>query len=219
MAPKQTVASFGLQQRPCRGGAKYNYDFLQPWLDPEQVSTRSQEFWIEPTHDTRNTADLLFTYTMSVSTGSFIVNGAFLIDIKTNTRLTEMRAWQLIVDSWLAGGGTQPCGKKGGLKYLVFREVVEPQSCMAMRRELRRQSCQNPGTGQWAKPAEFTPASKSWKKTPFVRCAERVAEALSTASKEIRASRAWIAYKSIDKGEPDFHLVVELAPVAKRVRA
>lgn len=213
MARVPTAASFGLQRRPCLGGANYNYDFLQPWLDPTQVSNNSQMFWVEPTHDTGNAVDLVFTYTMSVPTNSFIVNGAFLIHQETNARFTEMRAWQIIADCWLAGGGTQPPGQRDGLKYLVFREVVEVQSCVSMRQELRRQGCRNPVDGQWAAPAEFTPASKSWKKTPFVRCAERVAAALSTATSKIEARRAWIMYKSIDVGEADSHLVVELAPI------
>lgn len=150
---------------------------------------------------------------MSVSAKTFVLHCALLVDDSTNDRYTEMRAWQLIVDSWLAGEGTQPPGTSEGLQYLVFCGVVESQSCIAMREELHRQSCQDPVEREWAKPVEFMSASRTWKETPFIRCAERVATALSTATREIKASRAWILYKSMDVGEVDFHLVVELTPV------
>ncbi|KAJ4411352.1 hypothetical protein N0V82_009003 [Gnomoniopsis sp. IMI 355080] len=210
-----TAARFGLRRCPQHSlaGRSYRYGFLQSWLDPEQVLSTAQEFRMEPIDHTNGNADgLIFIYAMSVATRSFVVHGAFLSNGDTGTRLTEMRAWQLIADSWMTGGGTQPPGEKDGLQYLVFRDVVQTQTCLAMVSELQHQSCQDTVDGQWAT-AEFTPASSNWQIAPFIRCSERVADALSIATREIKATRAWVVYKNVEVGEADFHLVVELGPV------
>lgn len=44
MAKNQTAASFGLQRCYRLEDSTYDFEFLQPWLDPAHISTNSQDF-------------------------------------------------------------------------------------------------------------------------------------------------------------------------------
>lgn len=124
-----------------------------------------------------------------------------------------MRAWQMIVDSWLTPEEDQPAGTPEGLKYLAFHQVHQEESKTAMAKEMEQQwssgavtRCDPPES------VEFTSESENWLANPFIRCAQRVAEALNTPTLQISVSRAWAILSSEDDNE--YHLIVELASTA-----
>lgn len=128
----------------------------------------------------------------------------------TGTRYTSLRCADAIVDAWLRGGGSQSAGARDTLRYLAFRNITEPASRNAMRREVSEQL--SAGAGRTAAPALIVPASANWAANVWLRCAARVAAGLSTAAVPVVAARAWIVMEEPTEARPvpNPHLVVEL---------
>lgn len=131
-------------------------------------------------------------------------------------RYTQMRCWEIIVDSWLSGGGAND-----NLRYFGINNVDEPTSKLAISREVEQQMSSGLIFGPG--PIEILSTSPYWRSIPWIRCIENVARALSTPAQQIRVSRVWIV---IDRPEmnpddpeefPNPNLVLELTATAVNV--
>lgn len=208
MSRQKTLAEFGLQRGTRQNFMTPSFAFLEGKANPVNMARNGQSFFTEEAgSDNTAFSDFSFTYVMNVSEKTLVVFAAFLEHEVTKVRYTEMRAWQIIVDSWLTGGGNQPAGTPEGLQCLAFHDVIEDVSRAAMRLEMSTQW--DAGTAVRTRPptsVEFTSDSPQWMSNPWIRCCQRVSGAMSTPSQQITASRAW----SIFAGQDDYHLVVEL---------
>lgn len=216
-----TLADHELERRILQSNIPSMFAFLEGKADPVHMVRNGQHYCIEAS-DESNTglrSRIDFTYTKSVTERTLVVFAAFLQTSTGAIRYTDMRAWQMIVDSWLTPEGSQAAGTPEGLKYLAFHHVQQKESKTAMALEMRRQwssgvvkRCDPPES------VEYTSSSENWLTNPFIRCAQRVAEALSTPTLQITVSRAWAILNSEEGDDDDeYHLVVELASTAVEI--
>lgn len=206
------LADHGLERRILQSNIPSVFSFLEGKADPVSMVRNGQHYCIEADDESNIglCSRIHFTYTKSVTERTLVVFAAFLQTDSGKVRYTDMRAWQMIVDSWLTPEGNQPAGTPEGLKYLAFHHVFQEESKTVMAKEMQRQwssgvvkRCDPPES------VEYTSSSENWLANPFIRCAQRVAEALSTSTLRITVSRAWATLNSEDDDE--YHLVVELA--------
>lgn len=243
MSQQQTLTDFGLQRRVLQNKIPSWFSFLEGKADPVNMVRNGQSYCIESDHH-RSSSSILgggndhrnlvyFSYTKAVSERTLVVDSAFLqepqgtttvddtnsnnndnTNTTTPTRYTDMRAWQMIVDSWLTDQpeGTQSAGAASGLRYLAVHNVMETQSLTAMENEMERQWSSGAVERRSDSPpvsVAYTAASspENWLTNPWIRCAQRVAEGLSTPALRVTVARAWVI---LDGGE-EYHLVVEFA--------
>lgn len=214
MAQRQTVADFGLRRGIQQSWLPSAYTFLDDKVDPVSMSRDGQIFFIEAAENGDAALDQVsFTYVKCVTEKTLVVFAAFLQSVKTKARHTDMRAWQIIADGWLTEAGNQPAGAPEDLRYLAFHDVTEDASRDAIVAELDSQLT-SAGAVRLEAPItiEFTSASTNWSTNPWIRCAERVAAALSTPTQRITASKAYATY--VDDVGDEFHLVVEFTATA-----
>lgn len=212
-----TLANHGLERRIMQNNIPSMFSFLEGKADPVSMVRNGQHYCIEADDETNAglRSRIYFTYTKSVTERTLVVFAAFLQTDTGKVRYTDMRAWQMIVDSWLtpSAEGNQPAGTPEGLKYLAFHNVYQEESRTAMAKEMQQQW--SSGAAKRCNPpesVEYTSDSENWLANPFIRCAQRVAEALSRPTLRITVSRAWAILNSEDDDE--YHLIVELASTA-----
>ncbi|KAJ4386801.1 hypothetical protein N0V93_009699 [Gnomoniopsis smithogilvyi] len=227
MSQQQTLGDFGLQRHTTQNKLPSMFAFLEEKAHPVNMSRNGQAFYVLPAKESKTTdpiSQVSFTYTKNVAEKTLVVFSAFLANSTGTVRYTDMRAWQIIVDSWLTAGGSQPAGNPEDLRYLAFHDVLEGQSKAALVKEMQRQwAAAAAGLPPRSAPpppphppecVEFTAATsgENWLTNPWIRCSEHVAAALSLSSiqqQQITVSRAWSIFMGADVDE--YHLVVEFA--------
>lgn len=220
MAQRQTVADYGLnryvwevEKLPLHP----HYSFMRGLLDPAANMTLDDwENW-DTWNAEMNYGDVCFTYSISIPLKTLVVWEATLMDEDTKVRYTEMRAWQLIIDSWMAGQTGKDAPTVAGLQYMVFHQVVEKDSKMYLNYERSQQA--SAGTVSMEASARGEPVvisrdGANWAKIPWLKCCDRVVENLNTMSaQQVRIVRAFAIFPN------PATLVVELGPVDAGVAA
>lgn len=170
--------------------------------------------------------NFLFSYTINVAEQTMVLFVSMLQSTPKDPdekpkRYTDMQCAQLIVDSWLSGGGTQPEGENDNLRYFGIKNVDEPASKLGISREVEQQM--SSGLILGPAPIEILSSSPYWRDIPWISVTENVAIALSTPAQEIRVSRVWIVIDRprINPDEPEefpnANLVLELTATAVEV--
>lgn len=179
MTERATLADFNLVRAPARRTILPMgrlVEFTVPLIGPT-----SPEDW---THEriTSSTVPYTFlTYSTCLSKGCFIVFRAFLVqddpmsiledlepeEVPPPVRLTEMRLWQMIVDCWLAAGGTVE-----SLRWVAFHHIVNNDVVNAMNEEFHRQRAESGQT------IIMMSGGAGWHDNAFARCSSNVATAL-----------------------------------------
>lgn len=218
MAEFPTVESFGLR-REAENSKKDAEDYamlfvgMHEWANQQNLATESQ--YLTVTFPDPQKSGLV-GYTMHVDEQTLIVFDAFLVNQVTLVRDTEMRLWQIIINSWLTGGGTQPPGGRDGPRYVGFHTILQDETDAAMTSEVASQRGNGKvPPGEIVTAVEWTSESMHWLEAPFIRCAERIALELSTAARQIKVARAFIIPA---KGEP-YNLICEFAVTVVEAQA
>lgn len=212
MCQRQTLDDFGFRRDTTQNKVPSMFAFLEGKAHPVNMARNGQAFYVEPANESKATdlkSQVSFTYTKSVAEKTLVVFSAFLTNSFATVRYTDMRAWQMIVDSWLTAGGNQPAGTPEGLQYLAFHDILEGQSKAALIKEMQKQWAAGLPRSDPPESVEYTSASENWLTNPWIRCSERVAAALSSPTQQVTVSRARSVY--MGPGVDEFSLIVELA--------
>lgn len=217
MAQRTTIEDYGLSRVKFNPTAAIkmskNYPFMRAvGIDP---ATMTEDEW--ETYDTWGQegpyGKLAFEYSISVPHGTLVVREAELADRNNpKERYTEMRAWEVIIDSWLTGQSGQAATTVDGLKYLVFESVDEKDSKTYLNSE-RSQQASSGKVDMTAvtngEPVVVSREGSNWAKITWLSCCQRVATNLSAMSgKQIGIVRALAVFPSPP------NLIVELGIIA-----
>lgn len=206
MSSHPKIADFGIRRDLMANKDRQKYGFLETWADLTNLVTDSQSYVLF--HDDEE--DLDSEYTINVAERTMVIFSLFLEDSTDRRRYTKMRGCDVVVDSWLSGGGRQPAGKREEFRYLGISGIIEELSAESMDREIEEQLSEGRIENPPVEPIEMSPDSTNWATNTWIRCAMKVAGALSTPAQQITASRAWIV---LDPGNEDqsspLNLVVE----------
>ncbi|KAJ4417918.1 hypothetical protein N0V82_005875 [Gnomoniopsis sp. IMI 355080] len=155
------------------------------------------------------------TYSTCLSKGCLIVFKAFLTqddpmsiveglepeEIGPPVRLTEMRLWQMIVDCWLAAGGTAD-----SLRWVAFHHIVNDDVVKAMNEERTRQGAQ-----EGEQTLVMTSGGAGWNDNAFARCSSNVATALRDLDAEKKSIQVKAHLMFPEPGWGGLHMIAELS--------
>lgn len=162
-------------------------EFLVPFLG----SNTPEEWQFRRVHDPQLNPAMrnLHKYACSSQKKAYVVLEAFL-EFGDETRITEMRLWQMIVDSWTVAGNTVD-----SLRYVAFSDIINPTVTALIDEEWAHQLSlgqKELGTEVQSVLTVTPETGKTWGQNPFIRCGMRVAASLSTADKTMQCVKAYL---------------------------
>lgn len=188
MALRRSLEDYGLQRTQSGFSTSLEpLEFLVPFLG----SNTPEEWQFRRIYDPQLSPALknLHKYACSSRKKAFVVLEAFL-EFGGEVRITEMRLWQMIVDSWTMSGNTFD-----SLRYVGFVDIINPTVITLMDEEWAHQLSQGQkelGT-EVQRVLTITPETgKTWGQNPFIRCSMHVAASLSTADKTVQCVKAYL---------------------------
>lgn len=118
----------------------------------------------------------LHHYLVSLEAQAYIIATAFLHEpFDSKSRWTDMRLSHMIVDSWFAAGG-----KIGGLRFFGVNWIINEDALASIHKEFLNVDSKSERKAIMIKGEKASViTSKAGADNPFVKCATRVAEALS----------------------------------------
>lgn len=217
MFQHQTVTQYQLIRRDVCLLGKDTYSFMAPFLSSKAPA------WSSYSITERNKYNPLHKYHVSLKSQTYIVATAFFHPAgKPDHRYTDMRLSNMIVDSFLSAGG-----QADRLQFLGINCIVNKFALASMAEDFRTATDEQRSAvvidGKEAQVVTFTPSKMS--ENPFVRCAGRVAEALSDAAGKMVLVKAvsLVRQGAGDDGATVHHMVCEfglgevVADVAQQV--
>lgn len=201
MSQRKTIEQYQLTRMQQRLFDEHTYSFMDPFLPAAaNWSSHSVHLYSPSWHKT------LHDYLISLDTQAYIIATAFLHDREDpGSRWTDMRLSHMIVDSWLAAGGSA-----SSLRFLGVNWIINQDALMSIAKAFQKadgKSSVHVIDGEQAhvitvKPVEMVD-------NPFVRCAMRVEEILSS----IAGRSVVVKTVSLVRSESFVtHMVVEFEP-------
>lgn len=162
-------------------------DFLEPTIGQSDVTTWLTNM-IYCTHTNRN----ILTYMMNVNLGTFVIisaNTATTGEQQQQERYTNARLWQLVVDSWVAGGGAP-----NNLRWLGVRQIINTVTVPFILREF------NGSHEHWL---DVPNNSQLREGNLFFKSARRIASELTGRNNGTRITIRTLLYNQTIPGDED----------------
>lgn len=188
MALRRSLEDYGLQRMQSGFPTSLEpLDFLVPFLG----SNTPEDWQFRRVHDPQLTPALrnLHKYACSSQKKAYVVLEAFL-EFGGEVRITEMRLWQMITDSWTVSGNAVD-----SLRYVAFAHIINPTVTALMDEGWAQQLSlgqKELGTEVQRVLTITSETGKTWGQNPFIRCGMRVAASLSTADKAVQCVKAYL---------------------------
>lgn len=205
----RTLANFPLTRAPGFDDFYEHtcFDFITPQVGPTPYSSPGWAFRYVQAQNYDENPDLEVGYAVSLSRNAMVFFNVFLEE--NGTRLTDMRLWELIIDSWIFEGGNP-----NSLRYIGLADIINPVIVRQIKREIGDQVSRGRATRGQQEQVTVEPGCLTWKENPFIRCCENVARGLRGIDNQaITVTRAHLTWLEGDPrtGGENLYMVVELS--------